>query len=428
MVLEFGFGVLTVVATFFATCISIVPGTILLIEVMAALLPRRKPPGGVERTNVPRTAILIPAHNEASQIGITVRSLLPELGSTDRMIVVADNCSDDTAALARAAGSAAIERRDADQRGKGFAIAFGLAHLDADPPEIVMIVDADCRVSAGGIATLARLAARTNRPVQAEYLMGSPSNANPMTVISALAILLRNRVRPLGLHRLGLPCHLMGSGMAFPWRVLRDAPETGANLVEDLVMGIEMALRDHDPLWCPAVQITSELPDGRIAATSQRKRWEHGQLHTLATYVPRLIVTGVGRGRPALVGLGLDLMVPPLALLGAVQVLLLTLMVGSGAMGLTTYTPAVICGIGICAATAAVVVSWLKFGRRTIPLRYALFIPFYVLWKIPLYFSLLVRGKQKTWERTPRSVQPEGDGIESVGARDKPTSGSTPPP
>src|SRR5581483_1926673 len=125
-----------------------------------------------------------------------------------------------------------------------------------------------------------------------------------VAVVSALAILLRNRVRPQGLHRLGFPCHLTGSGMAFPWRVLRDAPETGANLVEDLVMGIELALRDRPPLSCPAVEIRSELPQGREAGMKQRRRWEHGQLETLTRYVPRLIAAGIGRRRAGLVAMG----------------------------------------------------------------------------------------------------------------------------
>jgi cellulose synthase/poly-beta-1,6-N-acetylglucosamine synthase-like glycosyltransferase len=210
---------------------------------------------------------------------------------------------------------------------------------------------------------------------------------------------------------MGLPCHLTGSGMAFPWKVLREAPETEANLVEDLVMGLDMALAGAPPLLCPAVQVTSELPAGRAAASTQRRRWEHGQLHTLRTYVPRLLVAGLARRRPALVALGLDLLVPPLALLvmvqaavtGAAGLALWLHLLPAGAFG---WAIAGLAAAGLLGTTLAVGVAWARFGRATVPLRFLLFIPFYVAWKIPLYLLLAVRGRQKTWVRTARGEPP----------------------
>lgn len=391
-----------------AALVLLVPEVVVLIEAMAALLPRHPAsPPAAETGGRPRTAVLIPAHNEAAQIGNTVRSLVDQLASGDRLIVIADNCTDDTASVARAAGATVIERQDAARRGKGFAIAFALANLDADPPDVVILVDADCHVSAGGLATLARLAGALGRPVQSEYLIQSPPQPTPTAVVSGLAVMIRNRVRPRGLARLGLPCHLTGSGMAFPWKVLRDAPAMGAELVEDLVMGIQMALSGHPPRFCPEVQVTSELPVSKDAAMSQRRRWEHGQLHTLVKYFPRLIAAGITRGRLGLVGLGFDLMVPPLALLVMLQLATLTAALAAGAIGLTSFWPAALAGGGMAVLAVAIGAAWVVFGRQVAPLRYVLFIPFYVLWKIPLYLSLAWRGKQKTWERTARRSETE---------------------
>jgi cellulose synthase/poly-beta-1,6-N-acetylglucosamine synthase-like glycosyltransferase len=382
------------------------PGAILLGECLASLLPAADRGRAAAQVLIdrgrPRMAILVPAHNEQGGVAATVVGLLPQVASGDRLIVIADNCTDGTAAAAIAAGASVIERRDPERRGKGYAIQFGLEHLDADPPEVVVLVDADCRVSAGGIATIAARAAATGRPVQAEYLLGAPERPTAKGVISALAVLVRNRVRPRGLHRLGLPCHLTGSGMAFPWRVLRDAPETGSNLVEDLVMGIEMALRKHPPLLCPQASVESELPDADDAAMKQRRRWEHGQLQTLVKYGPRLVLGGLLRARPDLVGLGLDLVVPPLALLIMLQLAAVAGLVGVAALGWASWLPAVVAGGGLAAVALAVLLGWAKFARHTLPFRYLLHVPFYVLWKIPLYLSLLLGRKQKTWERTAR--------------------------
>ena len=384
-----------------AAAVLLVPCLVLLFECGVALLPWPRPRDGAGVGDRPRVAVLIPAHDEEGGIGGTVRGLLPQLAAGDRVVVIADNCSDGTAGAARAAGAQVIERVNADQRGKGFAIVFGLDHLDADPPDVVVLVDADCRLSAAGIERLARQAAESGRPVQGEYLLGAPENPTPLGVVSALAVLVRNRVRPLGLRRLGLPCQLTGSGMAFPWPVLRNAPHTGANLVEDLVMGIELAIAGHPPLLCPDVQVSSELPDRDAAAMGQRRRWEHGQLATLTRYGPRLVGEALRRGRVDLLAMGMDLMVPPLALLINMLVLAAVVTVVAGLLG-ASWLPALLVAGALAAVGVAVLGSWIKFARKLVPLRFIVTIPLYIAWKIPLYLSLLVKGKQKTWERTRR--------------------------
>src|SRR5450432_1818075 len=133
----------------------LLPAAILLIETLAALFPEAGALAAEDQP-VPRTAIVVPAHDEQGQIGATVRALVADLPPAAWILVVADNCSDQTAALARGAGATAIERKDPSRVGKGYAISFGLEHLSADPPEIVILVDADCRVSAGGLPILAR--------------------------------------------------------------------------------------------------------------------------------------------------------------------------------------------------------------------------------------------------------------------------------
>jgi len=153
----------------------------------------------------PRIAVLVPAHDEETTIAATVAALRADLAETDRLLVVADNCSDGTAKAAAAAGAEIVERHDPSRHGKGYALAFGVEHLSKLPPDVVVIVDADCRVSANGLEQLARVAAQTGRPIQAEYLLTLPPKPDARSALSGLAFLVRNLVRPRGLHRLGLP-------------------------------------------------------------------------------------------------------------------------------------------------------------------------------------------------------------------------------
>lgn len=393
--------VLGVLLAILAIAVAI-PCAVLFIECLVALLPGADTDPLDASGPRPRTAVLIPAHNESTGVVPTITGLRAQLGPADRLIVIADNCSDDTAAVARAAGAEVIERQDTTRRGKGFAIVFAVDHLAAtNPPEAVIIVDADCRISNGGLERLAREAVVTNRPVQGEYVLAAPERPTPKGVISALAVLLRNRVRPLGMRRMGFPAHLTGSGMSFPWAVLRAAPHPGGNLVEDLVMGVEFALAGHPPLHCRDVQVSSELPEGDDVALGQRRRWEHGQLATLLHYAPKLIVAGLTRFRLDLLAMGLDLAVPPLALLvmlagGATAAAALAAWLGVSTLPLTILLGA------LALLAVAVLGTWIKFGGDKLPLRYAVVVPLYVLWKIPLYFTFFLRGKHKTWDRTKR--------------------------
>jgi cellulose synthase/poly-beta-1,6-N-acetylglucosamine synthase-like glycosyltransferase len=377
-----------------------VPAATFVAEVLVGAPPPRRRPAPSSPS--PRTIVLVPAHNEQAVIEATLASLRGELDEHTSLLVVADNCEDDTPERAERAGARVVRRVDPTRRGKGYAIEFGLNELAKAPPDIVVIVDADCRVEPGSIGMLARRAHTTGRPVQAEYLI-LPPRLDPRTAINALAFLIKNRVRPLGLSRLGLPCQLTGSGMAFPWAVIRKAPPMGAYLVEDMLMGLELARLGSAPLFCPDARIRSELPMREQAQQGQRRRWEHGHLATLIDQGPKLILEGLRRGNMDLLALGLDVLVPPLtlfliglcAMLGLNVLLSLGFGMGSG--------PLLLSAAAVIAVGASVMIAWLTQGRELVPLRYALMVPGYVLWKLPVYIAFAARRKQATWEQTERS-------------------------
>lgn len=383
------------------TALCCVPAAAFVAEVLIGTpAPRRRPVARAAPR--PRTVILVPAHNEQAVIEGTLANLRGELNDQVSLLVVADNCEDDTPRLAEGAGARVVRRVDPHRRGKGYAIEFGLEELAKDPPEIVVIVDADCRVEPGSIAILAERAQRTNRPIQAEYLI-LPPRLEPRTAVNALAFLIKNRVRPLGLLRMGLPCQLTGSGMAFPWAVIRKAPAMGAYLVEDMLMGLELARLGSPPLFCPEARIRSELPVRDQAQQKQRRRWEHGHLATLIQQGPRLVLEGLERQDLELLALGLDLLVPPLSLF----VLGLCAVVGFNALLSLGFGvgpgPLVLSFGALVAVGASVLAAWLVQGRELVPLRYALLVPGYVFWKLPLYLAFAARKKQATWEQTERT-------------------------
>lgn len=376
------------------------PAVVFTSEVLASYLPRSQPSSPPLPASF-RMAVLVPAHDEAAGIAETVRHLVAQLGPRDRLVVIADNCSDDTARLAQQAGAEVIERWDTERRGKGYALSFGAEVLQRDPPDAVVVMDADCRVARGSLRGLAERALRSGRPTQAVYLLDKPPTGNELSGVSAFAFLVRNLLRPRGLARMGLPCELTGTGMAFSWAVYRDAPPTHGFLAEDRLLGHELALRNTPPLLDEDTHVVGELASAVPSSLKQRRRWEHGGLSLLVGTAPRLLLHGLRRGNLGLVAQGLDASVPPLALLVLLQSAAIAT---SGLIWLAggPLLPLVVSGAGFVSLAFGVAVAWFLEGRDLLPLAEVLRIPRYVLWKLPVYASFARHGAHTEWERTDR--------------------------
>ncbi|MEX2123292.1 MAG: glycosyltransferase family 2 protein [Woeseia sp.] len=384
-----------------AAALLLVPALVYFIECMVAVF-RGLPPEMSPNDDRPLTAVVVPAHNEEGVVGATVRHIRKQLADGEQLIVIADNCCDRTADEASEAGADVWVRDDPEHVGKGYAISYAVNRLAASAPEVVVFIDADCRITNGTIDTLSRVAMAKQRPIQSQYLFVSPPDGGHMSSVSALACLVRNLVRPLGLHHLGFPCHLTGSGMAFPWTQIRLAPAQHGSIVEDLTLGLDMAIAGNEPMLCSAAGVASDLPSTPRAAKVQRRRWEHGQIATFMAYAPRLVSLGLRSKRPALIALAADLSVPPLALLvlliGLVVLLsAITFLVGGNGVALT------IAALALVLVGVATMSAWASFGRQTISIVKLLLVPFYVLWKLPLYLALLFQNPQREWVRTARS-------------------------
>lgn len=375
----------------------LVPVAVFSAEVAASLLPPRK--SRVVDAARPGVAVLVPAHDEAAGIGETVSALRKQLRPGDRLLVIADNCTDDTAMLAERAGAEVLVRTDADRRGKGFALDFGVRHLAASPPAVVVVVDADCRASPCCIDRLA-VAAAQGRPAQALYLMSAPADADIRVRVAELAFLIKNQVRPTGLQRLGLGCQLTGTGMAFPWSIIRGADLAHGSLVEDMQLGVDLALAGTPALFCPEARIDSEFPRTAAGIASQRRRWEEGHVGMIGKALT--LLTRAMR-HPQALALTLDILVPPLTLL-----LLLTAgaFVATTILTLAFALPLAAFWLALCNCLllgGASLAAWYRFGRTALPAHAMLGVVPYMLGKLGLYRDLASGRKSNGWIRTDRN-------------------------
>ena len=308
---------------------------------------------------------------------------------------------DATAGISGALGAEVIARVDPLRRGKSYAIDYGIGHLANDPPDVVIVIDADCIPDSTCLRTIGALAFDLGRPVQAasEVLITAKNPSSSMK-LAAFAYRVKNIVRPRGLSYLGFPCQLMGTGMAFPWAAVSNRDLKSGALAEDLKLGLDLALGGFAPKFCQLARVTSAMPDSTEGQKTQRARWETGHVLVIAQCIPGVLLASIRRRDLSLLAMALDAAVPPLAMqalaiCSLMIVSLLTVHWGG------SIAPLAVNGIAATFLCLAVYVAWWRVGKGTLSLRDLGGIPAYALAKLPLYGQILM-GKRVPWIRTKR--------------------------
>jgi len=348
----------------------------------------------------PKVGILIPAHNEEDVIEKTLSSLQKQVSESDRVLVVADNCSDTTADIVRSFNFEVDERTHDTNRGKGFALAHGLENFSQDPPDIVIILDADCLLGENALDQLVYHCATTQSPVQCQYLIKSAAPAKTTTKVSEFAVFIKNRIRMLGLSRLGASVHLSGTGMAFPYESLVNADLASGEIVEDMKLGIDLAIAKQKVQFIDHVEVESFFPTTDAALAKQRERWEHGHMGMIQRYAPKLLASSVTTMNPKLLLLLLDLIIPPLAFL--ITLILGLSIFGAGLWLITGNTLLLLLPSSLfLIALFTTLFTWALNARHILSSSELISLPIYVFKKIGSYFKFFSNREQK-WVKTDR--------------------------
>ena len=383
-----------------------IPLWVLATECLIAFLRR----SDMETTLTPSAPtqsyrILIPAHNEAPIIGQTLPKLIVELPDSNSkcIVLVADNCSDNTAEIARTLGVTVLERQDNVRRGKGFALQFGLQKIkESGAPEILIIIDADCETTKESLCTLICTVESSGLPAQMIYQMRTVKNAGTNQKVAGFAWLLKNRIRPLALDTLKLPAALSGTGMGFPWQIIQYLDMGSSSIVENMDLTLDCILKGYPPSFCPNAFIYSDFPLHAAAETIQRTRWEHGHLLSIIQQFPVLLSAAWRQKNWRLLLLALDLSVPPLSLM-VVMALSAILILYFLAPWTGSKAPSFFLLSSFAYFAFAISVVWYRYGRVNLTLSELFSIPLYILNKMPIYFSFLFK-RQKEWIRTNRNA------------------------
>lgn len=369
------------------------------VEVLAGIRPLQ-----IERlsgANSATAVVVVPAHNEQSILARRLEGLKEAAEGRARILVVADNCTDSTAEIARRLGAEVIERFDSEHRGKGFALDFARRHLEADRPDVVVIIDADCCTDSHSLELLIAWCAAAGRPCQATNLQFPSPRGAPAVQLSTFAFYIKNVVRQRALQRLAGRVHLLGTGMALPWPIFARADLATDNIVEDLKLGLDLANAGHAPLFVEPASVWSDA-ESQENTLSQRERWEGGFIQNALRVGPGLLARALRRGDARAVWAAINLLIPPFALLFLID---LSALVTAGPIGWITGAevwPVLLLGSALLLAIIALLLAWRAGGSRFVTPGVLARVPLYLLWKVPLYLGVARRGAPKEWVRTRR--------------------------
>jgi hypothetical protein len=395
--------VLEVVLGAAGVLVALVAGYLLVLAVAALLAGRRMRDRGAVTRPVPRLAVVVPAHDEAELIARCVRSLLAQSYPRERyhVVVVADNCEDETAAEARAAGALVLVRDDPALRGKGRALRWAMDRLLGGPwaPDAIAVVDADSVAEPGFLQALVRPYERGADCVQGESLL--IEDGSSQSALRAAAFLLVNRVRPAGRAAIGLPGTLAGNGMLFAADLLRWYPWNAFTSAEDVEYAVTLRAAGVRPVFAAGAVLHSFGAPNAHAAEAQELRWDGGKLHLIRSRVPGLLRRAVLERRPGLLDLALELCVPPLGLLTAVAAAGLCVTGVLTATGLVAPAVLVPWLVAIAAIPVFVLVG-LVAGRAPASAYRSLGRAPLLVWRKARRLTRLARFEPESWVRTER--------------------------
>lgn len=356
-----------------------------------------------------RFLIVIPAHNEEHGILNTVRSCLAldyprQLFET---LVLADNCADGTAEVARQGGATVVERHDLSRKSKGFALEdlFGQLRQSGrfETFDAMVVIDADTTADPRLLRLFASRMESGADWIQSLYMVSNPDDSW-RTGLMAYAFCLINGTMLLGQSVLGLGAAFRGNGMCFSTRGLGKVPWSSHGLAEDEEFTCALRLAGESIVFEPAAAVRSAmLPSGGEAASSQRRRWEFGKKEARKK-TRALLLRAHGLGWATKLFAWIELTIPTTVhiLLFYLVLMLLNFSVIAVDPGIGLVARAVLVGSSILMTTALVLYALSPFLIFRLPWRVGLslaYVPIYGFWKL----AVMLRGRPKEWVRADRT-------------------------
>lgn len=228
-----------------------------------------------------RFAVIVSARNEEGVIGELLESLNRQNYPKELLdlYVVADNCTDDTAGVARRAGAFVYERFDQVHKGKGYAMDYLFRRLKEEGKDCYdgyFVFDADNLVDANFVAEMNRT---FDQGYDAVTCYRNSKNFAANWISAGYSIWFLREARFLNFPRtlLGTNCHVSGTGFLVSARVIEDNGGWPFHLLtEDIQFSVDCAIQGKKIGYCDKAVVYDEQPTTFRQSWDQRLRWSKG--------------------------------------------------------------------------------------------------------------------------------------------------------
>ncbi len=260
----------------------------LIISACALIQFKEKP---IIKDKKHKFMMILPAHNEENVIGNLLESLqkLDYPKELYDIYVIADNCTDKTAKIAKDLGAIVYERKDETKKTKGFALQWFLNKKikeDAD-------YDAFCVFDADNIVDKNFLNAMNKKLCQGEVIVqGYRDIKNPsdswISAGYALFYWTMNRFYHLARYNLGLSPLINGTGFMVDFNLIKPTGWNTITLTEDIEFSLRNIAQGRRLGWATDAIVYDEQPTEFKQSWSQRSRWTVGHLQCMKYYTKDL--------------------------------------------------------------------------------------------------------------------------------------------
>lgn len=282
------------VAKLFQAFMFIVGGYFFIISLFGWI--RKQEPDAEQYLPLKRFAVVIAAHNEELVIGHIIDSLHQQNYPRDLydIMVIADNCTDKTSAIAKEHNALVFQRQNNEERGKGYALEwmFNKIYKMDKIYDAICVFDADNLVSTNFLSEMNKQLQRGYKAVQ-----GYVDSKNPydswITYSYSISFWLANRLFQLSRYNLGLTCGLCGTGFCVDMDTLKKIGWGATCLTEDLEFTMKLSLHDIKIGWSHNAVVYDEKPLTLKQSWRQRKRWMQGHTDCAIRYFPSLLYKAI---------------------------------------------------------------------------------------------------------------------------------------
>lgn len=374
-----------------------------MLSLFALFAKKRK---GFEAKIERKFACVVPAHNEELVITKTIQSFFASEYPSDLydVIAIADNCTDSTAVVAGSAGAKVLERNNSVSRGKGYALQWCFERLLSDTKQYdaYIVVDADSVVSKNFLRVMNNYLEQGALSIQAADLV-TPKPGSWSSEVSRVALMLYNYARPLGRKIIGCSAGLRGNGMCFSARAIQAVPWQAHSIAEDFEYGLLLLLQGITTVFAPEARVMATMPVRPQNAESQRARWETGRFGMIGRYTPKLLRALLRRPSLKLFDAFVELLTPAFVNMMGVVIAAIIIEVLLSYAGIPNEALHIKLWVGLLAICILYILVGLSAsGADFLLFKATLYFPRYLLWKIQLYFKLIIKGTVKEWVRTTR--------------------------